>query len=1032
MHITLSRQLRRLWGVANAEELAALLERAEQAAADASLHPQLQGVLRTLGALLEKVDASYEQGERDLRLRTRSLELSSQELIASNTRLAEDLASRNRAIAAMKALVQPLASEKPSHSDDLETLLASMSRMAEQVAQSERQYRSTVDSLRETVFRAGPDGRITFLNAAWEQTTGYCIEDSLGRRFTDVMHEDDQPLCTSDFLALVSGREASVRREMRFITASGQLVWMQAYAQPVHDASGRVEGVTGTLNDVTERRLADDRLAEQLTFIHTLVESIPIPVYVKDHERRYVRVNRAYSDMFGIPAERLLGHRVEEAHNPPINPLHAQTDHSVMQQGTPVSYEFRTQLRSGRQLDLVANKAALRNSRGEITGLVGTLVNITDQKQATRALQQAKEAAESASRMKSEFLANMSHEIRTPMNGIIGMTDIVLDSALDSEQREYLGIVKSSANALLDIINDILDFSKIEAGKLSVEHVSFDLDRLLLETLRPMAPRTSARGVALALDASPELPTRLVGDPGRLRQILNNLLSNAVKFTEAGEIVVAVAAVPDAAATPSRQWVRFTVRDTGIGIPHDKQAQIFAPFAQEDSSITRRFGGTGLGLTITRRLTDLLGGRIDMRSEPGQGSEFIVELPFDIDDSVVDRLLDDSALGGRRVLVVDDNAANLRILDRMLRGLGCEVTCADSGEAALARIARERPFDLVVLDLVMPQRSGFEIAQAMTQQLGSPPPILLLTSSGLPGEIEECRRVGIQAYLLKPASRREIETAMRQLLLPPAETPRAEMMLTRDVLPAPGVRAHVLLAEDNAVNELLTVTLLRRWGHEVTVAGDGAQAVSLHAQRYFDIVLMDVHMPGMSGLAATRRMRRDEAERQRPRTPIIALTASAMESDRRECLDAGMDDYLSKPLRVSELLHALERHLSRGQAGAGRSAAYRSALALADAQTVEIIAAPFLDELPREMAAMLQAIEHDDVKTLARRAHSMKGLLLAFAAQPAASLAEQLQQIAEGPRFEPQRARACLGELGDEIGLLAPHLRAVGAQAVLQ
>ncbi|HJV59599.1 MAG TPA: PAS domain S-box protein [Albitalea sp.] len=1165
MHSTLGRQLRRLWGVAQPEELARLLAKAGEAAQHEALDPQLRLVLQTLPALLDKVDASYEQSERDLSLRTRSLELSSQELMAGNLRLAEDLASRNRAIAALKSLVQPLAGSDQDGAalagagleecDDLEMLSRTISalvaqlheertelrnlksavddhaivsitdtggiitevnerfcqisgytrdeligrshriikssmhppaffdemwrviasgqvwrgefcnraksgklfwvqativpfvdaggriskyitirtdvserkHMAEQVARSESQYRTVVNSLRETVFRTDRDGHITFLNAAWEQTTGYTIETSLGRHFADAVHPQERPLCVADFQELMAGRRNTVQREMRFYTRGGHPVWMETYAQAVMDASGRIEGMSGTLNDITERKLAGDRLTEQLTFIDTLVESIPVPIYVKDRERRYVRVNRAYCEMFGVAAQRLLGRTLDDARASPLNTLHAETDQRVLDSGRSETYEFRMRLRDGREIDCVANKAALADSRGEITGLVGTLIDVTDQKEATRALQQAKDAAESASRMKSEFLANMSHEIRTPMNGIIGMTDIVLDSALDSEQREYLGIVKSSANALLDIINDILDFSKIEAGKLNVEHVAFDLDRLLVQTLRPMTPRAAANGVTLALDIDAGLPTHLVGDPGRLRQILNNLLSNAVKFTQAGEVVVTVSE----AAAPGRslRWLRFAVRDTGIGIPLDKQAQIFAPFAQEDSSITRRFGGTGLGLTITRRLADLLGGTLSLASEPGRGSEFVVELPFATDDSVIDSLRDDHALAGRRVLIVDDNATNLRILDGMVRRMGCETVCAADGEQALERVEAGRRFDVVLLDQRMPGRSGVEIARAMAERLPSPPPVILLTSSGLPGEIEACREAGIQAYLLKPATQRDIEAAMRQLLAIDADAPDDARpdVLTLDTLRADARSAQILLAEDNAVNELLTVTLLRRWGHDVTVAGDGAQAVALHAQRRFDVVLMDVHMPGMSGLEATRRMRADERQRARARTPIVALTASAMDVDRRLCMEAGMDEFLSKPLRASELLQILERHLAPGQASAGRSAAYRNALETADPQTVEIIALPFLEELPREMAAMHAAIDQADRHTLARRAHSMKGLLLAFAAQPAASLAEQLQRIAEGGEFVPSQARACLGDLGNEIGLLAPHLRAVGS-----
>jgi len=903
MHHTLSRQLRRLWGTGTPEALGDILARARETAKDQTLDPQVRNVLHHLGALLDRIDASYEQSDRDLRLRTRSLELSSQELIASNERLAEDLASRNRAITALRALLEPTAEPDKSAANDLETLSGAISALLDRVARSEQQYRSVVDSLRETVFRAGPDGRLTFLNAAWEHTTGYRIAATLGRRFIDVMHADDQAPCVADFIDLVGGKRSSVQREMRFITTSGEVVWMEIYAQAVLDAGGRIEGVTGTLNDITERKRAADRLTEQLTFIDTLVESIPVPIFVKDRARRYVRVNRAYCELFGLSADLLLGRTIEESHRPPIHPLHADTDRRVISQGCSASYEFRIRLSSGREIDCLTNKAALTNGRGEITGLVGTLIDISDQKAATRALVQAKEAAESASRMKSEFLANMSHEIRTPMNGIIGMTDIVLDTRLDAEQREYLGIVKSSANALLDIINDILDFSKIEAGKLSVEQVPFDLPRLLSETLLPMSPHAAERGVALRLAMLPELPARVVGDPGRLRQILNNLLSNAVKFTEVGEVVVSVGCAGELAAQPPQGWLRFSVRDTGIGIPLDRQAHIFAPFTQEDSSITRRFGGTGLGLSITRRLCELMGGRIAMTSEPGRGSEFVVELPFEIDAAA---------------------------------GLACE---------------REAAGDTV--------------------------------------------------------------TTTEPMSLAPAER-----------------RAQVLLAEDNAINELLTVTLLGRWGHDVTVAGNGAQAVRLFAERRYDVVLMDVHMPGMSGLEATRRMRALERELRRARTPIVALTASAMETDRRACLDAGMDDYLSKPLRARELLRAVQRHLSPAQAASGRSQAYRHALSQADAQTVEIIAEPFLAELPREMAAMRHAIEQRDGTTLTRRAHSMKGLLLAFAAQPAAGIAERLQRLAESAHFEAGEAQACLSELEAEIGLLAPHLQAVSADRV--
>jgi PAS domain S-box-containing protein len=816
----------------------------------------------------------------------------------------------------------------------------------------------------------------------------------------------------------------------------GRVTWVATTKMPLRDHGGRVVGIFGISRDVTEKHRSELALRDSEALYHSLVETLPLNVFRKDRQGRFTFGNQRFCQDSGRTLDELIGKTDYDFYPAHLADKYRHDDQVVMDQRTILDLIEEHQSPTGDKTYVQVLKTPVYDSRGEVIGTQAFFWDVTDRKRAEEALQKAKEAAEAANRAKSEFLANVSHEIRTPMNGILGMTELALDTELTDEQREYLTMVKASADSLLEVINDLLDFSKIEAGMLDLEQTAFPLRDALGDTMKTLALRAHKKGLELAYHVPANVPDGLIGDPGRLRQIIVNLVGNAIKFTDRGEVVVSVEMV--SGGVVSSEWLgttdhspltthlRFKVRDTGIGIPQEKQQSIFAPFVQADGSTTRKYGGTGLGLAISARLAALMGGRIWVESEAGGGSTFYFTALFALGSAPAAPLLGAADLEGLPVLVVDDNATNRRILEEILINWRMCPTAVADGAAALAELDRAqeaaRPYRLVLLDVLMPQMDGYTVARLIKRHSRLAETTILLLSSA-EGSAVRARELALAGCLLKPIKQSELFDAIRTALgaaQRPTSTPSA---------PAPPAgsagrsRLRILLAEDNAVNQKLMVRLLEKWGHQVTVADNGKEALAAlgiaeggiwladpkdqsairdpQSAMPFDLVVMDVQMPEIGGFEATAAIRRWE-KTAGGHLPIIAMTAHALKGDRERCLAAGMDDYVAKPVQARELWEVIERTVPATphvEVASAAEPAVDWGLALrgvgGDREILGELIHVFREVYPDWLHKLRDAVSRHDAAGLRRLAHTVKGALSQLGAEAACAVALRLETIGQ-------------------------------------
>jgi PAS domain S-box-containing protein len=947
------------------------------------------------------------------------------------------------------AVLEFFSREIEEPDDDLTRMFAALGsligqslkrRQAEEaVRESEELFHSLIESLPQNIFRKDLSGRFTFANQRFCAILGRSPEEVIGKTDQDFFPPTLAEKYRRDDAEVVrSGRPVETVEE--HVAGDGSRLYVQVVKTPVYGSDGRAVGTQCIFWDVTERRQAEEAVRQSEERFRSLIEATTAIVWSTPASGEFEAEQPAWSAYTGQTFDQLRGCGWLDAVHPDDRPETARVWSAAVAARSLYQVEHRLKRHDGEYRHMLVRAVPVLTEGGDIREWVGVHTDVDAEKQATAAIREARAAAEAATRTKSEFLANMSHEIRTPLNGIMGMTELALDTDLTPEQREYLGLVKTSADHLLTVINDILDFSKIEAGKLDLECIDFDLQDTLDDTVATLAARAHKKGLELADHIAPDVPSALAGDPHRLRQVVVNLIGNAIKFTNSGEVVLEVSKwrQDGGPSPPDAVVLHFAVRDTGIGIAPEQQSKLFQAFSQADTSTTRKYGGTGLGLAISARLIELMGGRVWLESEVGKGSTFHFTARFAPARGPVARpaTADPARIRGLSVLIVDDNATNRLILQEMLTNWGMRPSAVDGGPAALAALARARePFGLVLLDAMMPGMDGFTLAEQIqqTRDIGGAT-LMMLSSAGQREDVARCQALGLAAYLTKPIRQSTLLDAIMTALGVEGAAAHAPAADNLGWCLAPR-SLRVLLAEDNAVNQTLAVRLLEKRGHRVTVVGNGREALAALERERFDAVLMDVQMPEMDGFEATAEIR----AREKPtgaHLPVIAMTAHAMKGDRENCLARGMDGYVTKPLRPEDLFAALEGLAAGkeeaavpGEATPPTLAVLNETVALkrvgGDRDLLRELAGLCLDECPKLMADVREAVARKDAAKLRLAAHTLKGSVATFGADATAAAALRLEEMGRDRQWNG--ADTAVAALESALGRLTPALAEFGA-----
>jgi len=901
-------------------------------------------------------------------------------------------------------------------------------------------FAGLIEMVSDLVCSFSADGqRLLYLNPAAIRIYGRPIEELVNNPeiWIDSIHAEDRELLQENLSKIEETGQFS--QKFRVVQVDETSVWLDGHFRLVRDTNGDPDFIGATATDVSERLQTQRELDESLAIYHSLVDSLPINVFRKDRDGKLVFANQKYCDGLGMTLDELMGKLDTDLFGPELAQKYLKDDAWVLQTGLPF-HDIESHPKGDDNIYVEVLKAPVLGKNGRRIGIQGMFWDVTDRKKAEEALRRAKEIAESASRAKSEFLANVSHEIRTPMNGIIGITDLLINSEKNREDRESLELIQTSAESLLTLINDILDFSKIEAGKVQLQAQRFDLRDDIGDTLRSLAIRAHNKNLELIGSFDREVPNGIVGDLTRLRQVIVNLVGNAIKFTHSGFVKLDVEVdtfhdrrISDDVA--EKVSLRFSVIDSGIGIAPEKQKLVFSEFQQADSTTTREYGGTGLGLTIAQRIVELMDGELKLESEQGKGSKFYFTADFMVDSTSREEVADE--LSFQSVLIAVQNEEMRENLVSTLNQWNIRTfkaaTATSAFEMLKEMVADDDPVSLVLSDVELEDFDGLTLATWIRgEPVVSQTPIVFLAKANSVELAIKRSELGIEDQLMKPVKEKDLYNSIGIALgiLNVKTTTHSKFEMARSAQPL-----LVLLAEDNLVNQKLAVTLLQKAGHEVVVANNGREAVAAFKTQSFDLVLMDVQMPQVDGFEATYQIRLHESKTAGVRVPIIALTAHASPADRKHCLSSGMDEYISKPVRAGELYELIELQTGHRSTITTKSNEISEPSRIVDWESAfetvggdrELLAdliKVFLKDRDAWVGRIQKAIEEEKPEEVRLNAHSIRGALTHLGAKEPAKLAGKLEQIGADGDLARDRKEVveAFEELKNSLGPLSTEM----------